>query len=100
MQPLIGILHSNRSNTGLYAKARILQKKEVGQWFVHKPKVEICFLPTSKEDETTNLGCATVFLEILENAGLINIQRKKMVRRTGEEEEKLVVTTVEEASNK
>ena len=77
VQPLIGMLHSNRSNTGLYNRARILQKKEVIKWFGDKPKVEICFLPTSKEDETTNLGCATVFLEILENAGLINIKRKK-----------------------
>ena len=41
------------------------------------------FLPTSKGDDTTNLGCATVFLEILENAGLINISRTK-TRFTGE----------------
>ena len=42
-------------------------------------KVKICFLPTSKEDDTTNLGCDVVFLEILENAGLVEISRKTIV---------------------
>ena len=55
-------------------------------------------LPTSKEDETTNLGCATVFLEILENAGVINIQRKK-IEIGGEEKVKLIVTIVAGASH-
>ena len=99
MQPLIGILHANLASNGFYAKGRLAQKKEVIRWFGDKNNVEICFVPTSKEDETTNLGCATVFLEILENAGLINIDRKKFVI-SGEEKEKIVVTTVVEASKK
>ena len=72
---LIGNLHSNFTHAGWYAKSRTVQKKEVTQWFGEKNKVQICFLPTSKEDKTTNLGCATVFLEILENTVVINIQR-------------------------
>ena len=99
VQPLIIILHTNQTSAGLYAKSRLTQMKEVTQWFGDKLKVDICFLPTSNEDETTNLGCTTVFLEILENAGLINIQRRKIVIG-GEEKEKLVVTTVTEASSK
>lgn len=35
-------------------------------------------LPTSKEGETIDLGRAPVFLEILENVGLINIYHKKI----------------------
>ena len=91
VQPLIFALHSNILNLGLYAKARIRQTKEVTQWFGEKNKVSICFLPTSKEDETTNIGCATVFIEILENAGLIKIKHKK-IKIGGEDKEKLVVT--------
>ena len=98
-QTLIGQLNSNRNHAGLYAKARSTQKKEVEQWFGNKNKVQICFLPTSKEDETTNLGCATVFLEILENAGIININRKKTTIN-GEVKEKLVVDTVAGACKK
>ena len=64
-------------HSGLYAKARNIQTKEVTQWFGEKNKVSICFLSTSKEYETTNIGYATVFIEILENADLINIARKK-----------------------
>ena len=45
---------------------------------VWRYKLEICFLPTSEEDETANLGCAVVFLGILENAGLITLSQKKM----------------------
>lgn len=75
------------------------QKKEVTQWFGGKNKVKICFLPTSKEDETTNLGCTTVFLEILENAGLIKLDCIKFVI-SDEEREKIVVSTVAEANKK
>ena len=99
VQTLIGKLNSNRNHLGLYAKARIIQNKEVTQWFGDKDKVEICFLPTSKEDETTNLGCATVFLEILENAGLINIERRPF-ETNGVKSEKLQVTTIAGASHK
>lgn len=38
-------------------------------------------------------------MDILDNAGLINIYRKKIII-SGEEKEKLVVTTVAEASHK
>ena len=99
VQSLVNNLHSNRGYDGLYAKARCIQKQEVKQWFGDRNKLQICFLPTSKEDETTNLGCATVFLEILENAGLIRIQRQKF-SIGGEEKEKLVVETVIGASEK
>ena len=51
----------------------------------------MCFLPTSKEDETTNIGCAIVFFEILQNAGLITISHKKSMGFDGKEKEKLVV---------
>ena len=57
------------------------------------------FLPTSKEDETTNLGCAVVFLEILENAGLIDTTRKKTTINN-EEKERLCVSAVDEAKHK
>ena len=99
VQTLITNLHLNRTHDGVYAKSRMMQKKEVTQWFGDKNKVQICFLPTSKEDQTTNLGCATVFLKILENASLLNIQRK-LIEIGGEEKEKLMVTTVVGASDK
>ena len=99
LKPLVVALHSNRTNLGLYAMARNVQTKEVKQWFGEKNKVKIYFLPTSKEDETTNIGCATVFIEILENAGLIHIERKKSMIR-GVEITKLVVTIVAESSHK
>ena len=56
-------------------------------------------MPTSKEDKITNLGCAVVFLEILENAGLIKISRGKIVIN-GEEKMKLVVSTIFESQHK
>ena len=46
------------------------RKRLINSWEI---RTMYNFLPTSKEDETTNLGCATVFIEILENAGVINI---------------------------
>ena len=73
---LVDILHVNWKTNGLYNTARKIQKTEVNKWFCNKEKVSICFLPMSKEYETTNLGCAVLFLEILENAGLIDINRK------------------------
>ena len=62
----------------LYASARDYQSNEVDQWFRKKDKVKMCFLSSSKEEKTTNLGCATVFLEMLQNAGLINIKHETM----------------------
>ena len=44
------------------------------------------FLPTSKEDETKNLGCVNVFLKILENTGLINVSCKRQDSRVKKEE--------------
>ena len=69
-------IHLNISHAGLYTKSRNRKIKDVTQCFSEQNKVNIRFLPTSKEDKTTNIGCATVFLEILENTGLINITRK------------------------
>ena len=81
---LVEMLHRNRSADGLYNRARNVQKTEVKKWFGNKEKVKICFLPTLKVDKTTNLGCAVVFLEILENAGLIEITRKKTLIKNEE----------------
>ena len=61
--------------------------------------MSICFLSTSKEDETNNPGCAVVFLEILENAGLIDITHKKTVINN-EEKERICVISVDESKNK
>ena len=82
---IVSIINRNKATTGLHKNASLFQKREVQQWFNEKDKVKICFLPTSKEDETTNIGCATVFFEILQNAGLISIhipntERKLMVK--------------------
>ena len=60
----------------------------------------MCFLPTSKEDETTNIGCAIVFFEILQNAGLITISHNKTKGMDGKENDKLVVKLVDENKHK
>ena len=74
-------LHGNRTHKGLYNMASTFQSRQVQQWISKKDKLKLCFLPTSKEDETTNIGCATVFMEVLENAGLIVTKRinKKII---------------------
>ena len=66
---------------------------------VIRRKLVFYFLPTSKEDETTNLGCAVVFLEILKNTGLIDITRKKTLINN-EERERLCVSLVDESKHK
>lgn len=43
VQPLIGILHSNRTLVCLYTKAKYAQRKEGTQWFGHKNKVQMSF---------------------------------------------------------
>lgn len=65
---LVGILHHNPTVNGMYNKTRRIQMQHIKQWFVNK--VNVSFLPNPKEDETANLGCAVVFMEILENAGV------------------------------
>ena len=53
----------------------------------------------SKEDETTNLSCVTVLLEILKNAGIIAINRQN-ITIDGDVKEKLVIETVAGAIHK
>ena len=63
---IVNLLNKNRANEGMYKHARLFQKREVSRWFGVKSKVQMCFLPTSKEEETTNIGCAIVFFNIAE----------------------------------
>ena len=45
---IVNLLNKNRGNEGIYKHARLFQKIEVSRWFGVKPKVQMCFLPTSK----------------------------------------------------
>ena len=75
-QSFVCALHNNWWMDGLYASARKFQQIEVYSWFGKINKVYLYFLPTSKEEKTKNLGCAAVFLEILQYIYIINIRWK------------------------
>ena len=70
VKQIVSILKQNKMMDGIYKNEKLFQQREVKRWFGEKDKVELCFLPTSKEDQTINVGCATVFFEILKNAGI------------------------------
>ena len=100
---IVSILNRNRSTTGVYTNASLFQNREVQRWFNEKNKVKIYFLPTFKEDETTNIGCATMFFEILQNDGIISITNTKYTTKVDgkdQDQDKLVVKLVENAKHK
>ena len=73
---LICAFHNDRWMDGLYASDRKFQQREVYSWSGKINKVYLCFSPTFKKEKRKNLGCAVVFLEILQNADIIKIRKK------------------------
>ena len=78
-------VNENRGSDGIYKCTILVKKREDIRWFGEKNKVQICFLPTSKEYETNNIGCATVFFQILQNTRLITISHTKSMVFDGKE---------------
>ena len=66
------------------------------RWFGEQEKSHMRFLPTSKEDEITNIKCVVVFFEILKNTGLISIKYTQIQSGVdGKVREKCMVYLVE-----
>ena len=78
IEHIVSILNKNRSMDGLYKNVSLFRKREVYRWFGKKDKAYVCFLSTSKKDDKTNIGCAVVFFEILQNPVLISITHTKI----------------------
>lgn len=63
--------------------------------------MQICFLSTSKVDETKIIGCATMVFKILHMAGRISITHTNFrTNADGNDKEKLVVKLAENAKHK